>query len=255
MIHIPVNVYKYLLTVLFFIYLMPVKANLPAIHDSKQIIVVTNSDPKNDRASLSYYEHKHGQWLIIGEPITVVVGRNGITQHKKEGDGATPSGIFSLGTSFGFAAKPDFALKLPYLPITKTTVCVDDVKSTYYNKIIDSDKVVKASWNNSGEQMREKVPQYIWGLVVNYNLPHAEADKGSCIFMHIWTNSQKGTAGCIAMSDANIKKLLHWIDPDKKPRLIIASSKDYQTLSKLMQLPVNRDRCGIFIKVLQRNQF
>lgn len=229
---------KNILALLVVIYTSLIHANAPSIENSQQLMIVTNSNPSDLHAQLVYYEraHQKDKWRIAGDPISVVVGRNGITQHKKEGDGSTPAGIYSLGTAFGFSNQPGTTLKLSYLPITENTVCVDDQKSKYYNQIVERNKVEKIDWD-SGEIMREKVPEYKDGLIINYNLPTPKAGSGSCIFMHIWTNPEKGTAGCVAMSDQDIKKLLAWIDPNKKPLIVIASNKDYKMLARTMMLP------------------
>lgn len=230
---------KIILTSLAFIYLSQIQADGPTtLENSRQLIIVTNSSPHDLHARLSYYARiqQNEKWQMVGDPIAVVVGRNGITKNKKEGDGSTPFGIHSLGTAFGFSSKADDDLKLTYLPITENTVCVDDEKSKYYNQIIESNKVEKASWE-SGEIMQEKMPEYKYGVVINYNLPIPKPSLGSCIFMHIWTTPDKGTAGCVAMSEQDIKKLLAWIDPNKKPFIIIASINDYKMLSRTMRLP------------------
>lgn len=186
----------------------------------KQLIVVKSNNINSSTATLQRYQRENTQqpWQTVGTSIPVVVGKNGLARNKKEGDGRTPIGEYSFGPAFGFATGLDFNIKSPYFPITKTTVCVDDVKSRYYNQIIDSSKVAKDSWH-SGEQMREQIPSYKWGLVVNYNYPNPKSGAGSCIFMHVWKKPGHGTAGCIAMSEDNMKQLLSWIDVMKNPLL------------------------------------
>jgi L,D-peptidoglycan transpeptidase YkuD (ErfK/YbiS/YcfS/YnhG family) len=65
-----------------------------------------------------------------------------------------------------------------------------------------------------------EIPVYELGLVVHYNMPHPIPGAGSAIFMHIWTNEEKGTAGCTAMGLDSILYLLKWLDPTKHPLLV-----------------------------------
>lgn len=69
--------------------------------------------------------------------------------------------------------------KIHYLPLTDSSVCVDDVKSSYYNKIIDSSMIVKKDWL-SAEQMRE-IPVYQFGAVIQHNTNPTLPGAGSCI--------------------------------------------------------------------------
>src|SRR6185312_16407997 len=104
---------RYFLILVVIIYFPIVKAD-------EQLMVVTSASPQSVQAKLTRYERStNHHWHKVGKPVQVVVGKSGITKHKLEGDGATPAGKFSLGTAFGFAPKPDFALKLAYLPITE----------------------------------------------------------------------------------------------------------------------------------------
>jgi D-alanyl-D-alanine dipeptidase len=153
----------------------------------------------------------------VGDPIPVVVGRNGIATDKHEGDGRAPAGIFPIGPAFGFAATAS-DLSLPYLPLLPTTECVDDPTSSRYNTIVDRTKVAAVDWTSS-EKMRA-VPQYQRGAVVRYNTPPSRG-AGSCIFLHIWSAPSHGTAGCTAMSAANLDLLLRWLDPSLNPRLAV----------------------------------
>lgn len=201
---------------------------------STQLIVVTGDNINSTTAKLQRYQRDTATlaWQAVGTPIAVTIGKNGMAwgntgkkpteiPTKKEGDLRTPIGLFTFGTTFGFAKGLDFDIKFPYLPLTKSSVCVDDSASPFYNQIIDSNKVKKSSWN-SGEQMLEQVPSYKWGIVVNYNYPDAKPRAGSCIFLHVWKKPGQGTAGCVAMSEADMKLLLGWLDSMKNPEIFIA---------------------------------
>jgi D-alanyl-D-alanine dipeptidase len=153
----------------------------------------------------------------VGTAIPIVVGRNGLAAEgqKREGDGKSPSGVFPLGTAFGFAAAADLAV--PYRQLRDATECVDDSASRYYNEVVDRDNIPTVDWSSS-EKMRQ-VDQYRWGMVVNYNTP-PERNRGSCIFLHIWSGPSSTTAGCTAMKQEDLETLLKWLDVAANPRLV-----------------------------------
>ena len=64
-----------------------------------QILTVAGTGDCN--ADISYYKKENGNWELKWTEKGYV-GRNGITDNKKEGDGATPSGVFSFDLPLAF---------------------------------------------------------------------------------------------------------------------------------------------------------
>lgn len=195
---------------------------------SRQAIVVLTENHDTTSGSLQRYEREPGGvWRAVGGRVAVVVGRTGLANidAKHEGDGKSPSGVYSFGTAFGFAPAADFLV--PYRQLRDTTECVDDTGSRYYNQIVDHDAVPAVDWTSS-EKMRA-VSVYQWGIVVNYNTP-AAPKRGSCIFMHIWSGPSSSTAGCTAMPQAELETILRWLDPAANPRLVQFTRSEYRGL-------------------------
>lgn len=227
---------------------------------STQMIVVTTPDWNTVQGRLQRYERaKSGDaWRPVGGAIPIVVGKNGMAWGsgviatdsvraegdpvKREGDGRSPAGLFSLGTAFGYAAAPLAGTKLSYLALTPSIECVDDVDSSRYNRIVDR-STVAPDWKSS-EHMRETGESYRWGVVVNHNAianpdgaPRPVRGGGSCIFLHIWKDSGHGTAGCTAMQPADIEALLQWLDPKRTPVLVQLPADAYARVMKQWGLP------------------
>lgn len=208
------------------------------LKQSEQMIAVLTPDWNSVNGVLQRYERQseNQKWKKIGSEIPIVVGKNGMAWGiysnnssndliKKEGDGRTPAGIYEMGPGFGFADKS--SSRLDYFPLTDTSVCVDDVQSSYYNQLLDSAKVPTVDWK-SGEQMHQ-VPGYRIGSVVQYNMEHPVRGGGSCIFLHIWKNPNAGTAGCIAMQETNLKTILSWLNSRKNPMIVILPDNQWKT--------------------------
>jgi L,D-peptidoglycan transpeptidase YkuD (ErfK/YbiS/YcfS/YnhG family) len=62
--------------------------------------------------------------------------------------------------------------------------------------------------------------RYAVGAVVGHNTEHPEPGAGSCIFLHVWESEAAPTAGCTAMSLANMRELAAWLDADAQPLLV-----------------------------------
>ena len=151
---------------------------------------------------------------------------------KREGDGKSPAGMFTLGTAFGYEASA--ATRLPYLPLSESIECVDDAESSLYNQLVDS-RLHPRDWHSS-EQMRRPDELYHYGIVVNHNTPPVPRG-GSCIFLHVWENADTGTVGCTAMDAANIQLLLRWFDPRQRPLLVQMPRTSYRLQRRRWRLP------------------
>ena len=222
-----------------------------ALGRSRQLLVVTTPGWDSVGGTLRRFERKgaKGLWAQVGADVPVVVGRAGLGwgvglfgaskaegPAKKEGDGRAPAGVFRLGSAFGFAPAREAAwLRLPYLPLTPTVECVDDVASGRYNRVVDREWVSGVDWNSS-ERMRS-VEGYRWGLVVEHNARPPLAGRGSCIFLHVWAGPATGTAGCTAMEGANMLALLRWLDARKRPLLVQLPEGEYARLRRAWRLP------------------
>ena len=228
---------------------------------STQMIVVTTPDWNSVQGRMQRYERQRPEaaWQPVGDSFPIVVGKKGIawgsgivdtgSMHqtndpiKHEGDGRSPAGVFNLGTAFGDASSPLAGTMLPYLTLTNSIECVDDVASTHYNRIVDRSSIAAPDWNSS-EHMRDVGEAYRWGIVVNHNAianqgtaPQPVRAGGSCIFLHIWKDSAHGTAGCTAMEPVNIEGLLRWVDPKRNPVLVQLPVDAYARAMKQWSLP------------------
>jgi D-alanyl-D-alanine dipeptidase len=217
---------------------------------SQQIIVVVTPDWGSTTGTMQRFERATltSEWKSLESGVPVVVGRTGVAwgvgfdgvsgegPHKHEGDGKAPAGIFPLDTAFGFAPVDSMrAVRLPYVQLLPTTDCVDDTASAHYNTVVDKASVPRVDWN-SAEHMRE-VAQYKIGVIVGYNAAPPVKGRGSCIFLHIWAGPDSHTAGCTALEEAQLRDLMLWLDPAKRPLLVQLTANDYASLRARWKLP------------------
>ena len=228
---------------------------IQAMDSSTQLLVVTTADWNAVPGTLERYERKNlsKKWKSVGTPIPVVVAKKGLgwgaglappsgfskrsddDPVKREGDTRAPAGLFRLRTAFGYASQEPAGWKMPYIALSPTVECVDDVQSKYYNRVVDR-ATVTPDWN-SAEHMLYSNGQYRWGLVVDHNTDPVRPGAGSCIFMHIWLGTGEGTVGCTAMAQENVEALLGWLDPAGKPLLLELPRAEYEKVRRHWKLP------------------
>lgn len=98
------------------------------------------------------------------------IGKNGVTDNKKEGDGRTPKGEYTIGITFGMHNRKEIELdkSIQYVKIQDNLYWIDDMYSKYYNQLIDITKVYK-DWN-SAEHLINYPNQYEYGIEIKTNI-------------------------------------------------------------------------------------
>jgi L,D-peptidoglycan transpeptidase YkuD (ErfK/YbiS/YcfS/YnhG family) len=221
-----------------------------AFTKSLQAVVVTTKNWDAATGTAALYERKSANsddWKRVGENFPVVVGRNGLAwaelltgdldmaKIKQEGDGNAPAGLFPLVSAFGTATKPA-GVALPYTKLDKFTECVDDVKSNFYNRVVNRMQVGNFDWKSS-EKMLAGGDKYTLGVFVAYNTYPVERGRGSCVFLHVWKDANSATEGCTSMERRNLERIVAWLSPAKNPYLVQMPSDIYEKRRKTWKLP------------------
>ncbi len=148
-------------------------------------------------------QRHRGLVLAGGLALPCQLGRSGIAAAKREGDGATPRGRFSLVAGLfraDLVARPGAHLALRAL--RREDGWCDDVNDRRYNRALrlPSGAGHEALWRADGV--------YDIILITNHNQRPRQLKHGSAIFMHI-SNAERGpTAGCIALERQTLRRLL-----------------------------------------------
>ena len=175
------------------------EAAAPIDDDMRQVVTVVSDGWNDFRAVLQRYERtRDKKWRRVGHPVDVVLGRQGYGwgrglhgtgapqgrpgPSKREGDGRSPAGVFAIGNAYGYAASRD-DISLPYTQATDELRCVDDPKSSHYNRIVSTTDT-PIDWQ-SAEHMRRDDDLYMLTIVVAHNAAPTKAGAGSCIFLHL----------------------------------------------------------------------
>ena len=139
-----------------------------------------------------------------------VLGKNGLTNNKTEGDKKTPTGVFSIGELYIRADKiKNLKTSLNVIKITKNMAWCDDPTKKSYNKLIKTSKEHKESLYRNDDL-------YDILLVIKYNMNPIIPYKGSAIFLHNVKINYENTNGCIALKMKDLKEILKSLSPNEK---------------------------------------
>lgn len=227
-----------------------------AWRDARQLVLVVVPDWNADHGTLRTFARTRGGWRPAGLDVPVTIGRTGAAwgaglqpaqadgPQKREGDGRSPAGVFRIGEAFGYAASAGTAL--PYRALTAGDYCIDVDGSPYYNRIVDSAQVGEAAVQGSTEPMRRDLhahgdQRYKLGFVIEHNA-EARRGVGSCIFAHLWKSPHDATAGCTAMAEPTMRRLLGWLDPKQFPVFVLLPAEAYARLAGAWHLPATEAR-------------
>ncbi|WP_297771948.1 L,D-transpeptidase family protein [uncultured Roseovarius sp.] len=135
-----------------------------------------------------------------GQRYPCTVGRGGLSDRKREGDGATPVGAHRI---VGLLYRPDRMARPAdwAVPIRPGDLWSDDPCDEDYNLM------VRAPYPHSHEMLRRPDPLYDLILITDWNWPHAVRERGSCIFIHRWRRPGFPTAGCVGLRPDHLRSI------------------------------------------------
>lgn len=222
----------------------------PVPDSSLQMLLVIGDGINMSTGRMQRFERRSVReaWQPVGLSFPVTLGRQGLAwgrglhrlapdhrPRKREGDGRSPAGLFTLGTAFGTdSLSPN--LKLDYLPIVGGMEGIDDPASRYYNRIVLRDTVDSPDWRSS-EVLSLYPTAYALGVVVNHNTAPVRAGLGSLIFLHVASAQGKPTAGCTAMAAHSMRETAQWLNPAAQPVLAQLPWPWYRTMRLIWKLP------------------
>lgn len=137
---------------------------------------------------------------FFGRRFPCSIGKGGLSNTKREGDGATPTGVHHI---LGMLYRPDrIARPVEWaIPIGPQDLWSDDTSDSHYNHM------VTAPYDFSHERLRRADPLYDLVLITDWNWPNAVPHQGSAIFIHQWRRPGYPTEGCVAFR----RDHLRWI--------------------------------------------
>lgn len=192
--------------------------NKSKLDNAEQLLVVYNYQPESYSAFLVALEKKEKKWVVKYNPVAVGIGKNGFAMpfNKQEGDGKSPTGMFSLGKLYAYERQLHTLLE--YQVTTKEDKWIDDPNSDDYNKYVRGPTTAK-----SYENLLLNTSAYKYCMVIEYNTNPIIKGKGSAIFFHLKGKAPYFTAGCVAIDEENMKLIVNWLNPKLNPTIIMGN--------------------------------
>jgi L,D-peptidoglycan transpeptidase YkuD (ErfK/YbiS/YcfS/YnhG family) len=149
-------------------------------------------------------------------PLQAAFGRGGVKPagDKREGDGASPAGVWPLRRVLYRADKaPPPLIALPIAPIATTDGWCDAAGDPAYNR------PVTLPYAASAERMWRDDDVYDLVVILGHNDDPPVPGLGSAIFMHIARFDYAPTAGCVALARPDLEALLAAARPGDSLRI------------------------------------
>lgn len=149
-------------------------------------------------------------WLMAnGLSLPVALGRGGIKADKREGDGATPKGMFRpLRLWWREDRHPRPRTFLPVRAIRPGDAWCENPESRRYNQPVRLDDA-----DREGDRLRRDDHLYDFIIEIDHNTQPRIAGRGSAVFLHLARENFGPTAGCVAMTKPVMLRLLERLGP------------------------------------------
>jgi L,D-peptidoglycan transpeptidase YkuD (ErfK/YbiS/YcfS/YnhG family) len=189
---------------------------------TKQLITVEAKVARTTYAEFRTWRRAGGCWRPAAGPYTARLGRNGLSSNRREGDGTTPTGIYTIGrTMYGNAPNPgvDFA----YRRLRCGDWWDEDPRSPTYNSFQHVPCGQRPPFGGASEGMWQQPLAYPFLAVIEFNIRPVVPGRGSGIFLHAQTGGP--TIGCISLRRVELRAVLRWLRPGDSPRIAIGTSR------------------------------
>ena len=182
----------------------------PGPSTSQQLVTV-QAPPHATVATLTLWQQTRGScFKRIAGPWRANLGHSGLSAHKREGDGATPTGTFRFGPTM-YGVEPNPGVAFGYHRLACGDWWDEDPHSGQYNRFEHVACGAEPSFGGGSEALWRIVPQYRYFAVIDFNTQPVIAGHGSAIFLHVSTG--RPTTGCISLPEPELLRTLRWLRP------------------------------------------
>ncbi len=152
---------------------------------------------------------------LAGRRLRCALGRGGVGNDKREGDGVTPAGRWPLRRVLyrpdRLSAPPGRLPTTPLQPVDGW--CDDPADPLHYNR------QVRLPHASRHERLWRDDALYDVIVVLGYNDQPAEPGRGSAVFLHVARPDYAPTDGCVALALPHLLDLLRQADSEDGLRI------------------------------------
>jgi L,D-peptidoglycan transpeptidase YkuD (ErfK/YbiS/YcfS/YnhG family) len=211
------------------------RLRIPA--NARQLVVVSSAtaDPPDYLATLRVYGRSgtHAPWRQVIGPWPVETGSGHLVAgaRRREGDHATPIGVYGFGaTVYGDQPDPG-GLHYRYHRLVCGDWWDEDPYSSGYNHLVHVRCGVTPGFAGWSEPLWTETVAYPYLAVIDFNSDpvHSGASApGSGIFLHAWLSA--ATEGCVALPIPRLLAVLRRLRPSQHPAIEIGTDAELARL-------------------------
>jgi cell wall-associated NlpC family hydrolase/L,D-peptidoglycan transpeptidase YkuD (ErfK/YbiS/YcfS/YnhG family) len=209
--------------------------------DADQLIVVSSptADPPAPGylATLRVYQRANSTapWRRVFGPWAAETGSGHLlpATDRREGDHATPIGVFGIGsTMYGNEPNPG-GLHYAYHRLVCGDWWDEDPYSARYNEFAHVPCGVTPGFAAWSEPLWTETVAYPYFAVTQFNMNpirRGSAAPGSGIFLHSWVGG--ATEGCVALPQSRLLQILRWLRRSAHPVIEIGTDREIEAAAR-----------------------
>jgi L,D-peptidoglycan transpeptidase YkuD (ErfK/YbiS/YcfS/YnhG family) len=212
-------------------------AHLRIPASATQLIVVSSptADPPGYLATFRTYERSgpDSSWRMVSRARQAETGSGHLlpAAARREGDHATPIGVFGIGlTMYGVQLNPG-GLHYAYHRLVCGDWWDEDPYSQRYSRFVHVPCGMTPGFADWSEPLWTETVAYPYFALIDFNTKPIVAGAnalGSGIFVHSWVG--EATEGCVALPESQLVRVLRWLRPADHPVIEIGTDAELARL-------------------------
>ncbi|MCL7429215.1 L,D-transpeptidase [Streptomyces sp. YS415] len=193
-----------------------------------QLITAVAARTGATTGTLTWWDLRDGRWVQSGS-ADARFGANGLAEGatRRQGTSTTPTGLYDLPYAFGIKAAPD-GTAYTYRPVHRDSWWCQDNDSRSYNRWTEPRPAdCRAA---ESEHLITYTGQYAHALVIGFNYAQPVRGRGAGIFLHV--HGRGATAGCVSVPAEDMRRILRWADPGRKPHIAIGTTSGATAITR-----------------------
>ena len=190
---------------------------------ARQLVIVSTAGYGTSVATVELWQWSGRCWASVGGPWSGWVGENGFSDHKREGDGTTPTGMYGFGPVI-YGNAPDPGAHGAYHRLVCGDWWDEDPSSAAYNTFQHVPCGATPPFGGDSEALWTETTAYPSFAVVDYNNAPVVRGAGSAIFVH--ADLGHATTGCVSIPRPDLDQLLRWLQPSETPAIVMGSASE-----------------------------
>ncbi|MER6675898.1 L,D-transpeptidase family protein [Streptomyces sp. NPDC000983] len=197
----------------------PLPARMADPGGGTQLITAVAARTGSTTGTVTWWDLRGGRWVRSGS-APARFGANGLVEGtaRRQGTSTTPTGLYRLPYAFGIEAAPR-GTAYAYRPVRRHSWWCQDNDSRSYNRW--SEPRAADCRAAESEHLITYTAQYAHALVIGFNYDEPVRGRGAGIFLHV--NGSGATAGCVSVPAGDMRRILRWADPARKPHIAVGT--------------------------------